>query len=427
MQNLLQYSNDLIRAGYHFAAVCVLDRAADTAIKAHLMCVCALALKDNELLCKYVQQCTSAPLKSLCARVADREAHLRMAREMQDAVAHAAPLVETLRPPIGVLIPAGGARLLTQLIANLTSLRNTGSTLPVTVVHACELSAQEEHDLSSQFDVKIVDVTLLMPAGEWRGFQIKLAALAISQYQITILADADILWVRDPSCIVREMQDAPGARMLLFSDFWHFHEKPHNRTAATAWLYDYYGLVATGNEVESGVVVTEVNSALRAAMRFFALNYKYYFGITFGDKDLFRIAAAAAGLPVLQMPVPRLLCFEEESYDHLVGHSMLHTNMEGEWSHIHCTLHPMTPHRAQEVPYPTKMCDGDHVQFIVHNRSETVGCKPRHASGSRADVLVLRTLFGAAQAAVTQALSTFTWLSSSNSESSSYIQASLTE
>ena len=218
-QKLLDYVNQLIRAGFHFAAVCVLQQLPELPARAHLMCVCALALKDRGLLDMYKGQCTGH-LRQLCERVSDYRTHTDMAAMMRAYVAGAAPLVETERRRLGLLIPAGGARLLTQLIANLTSLRNTGCSLPVSVVHASELSVEQQRDLRVTFAVDFVDISLLMPANDWRGFQIKLAALAVSPFETTILADADILWVRDPTALYDRMRDG-HAQMLLFSDFWH--------------------------------------------------------------------------------------------------------------------------------------------------------------------------------------------------------------
>lgn len=342
-----------------------------------MLCQCGIALRDVDLIQTHMHGCVDQQLRRVCHNLC-YEDHAAVALELRDAVTSAKQSHVPCFAPVGIIIPAGGSELLTQLVVNITSLRATGCALPVTVAHADELTPAQIRYLKTEHGVDIFNLASVMPRGDWRGFQIKLAALANAIYGVCILSDADIIWMRDPDLLIRRMRDE-DATVLLFRDFWNFQTKQHNKTLPTAWLYAAHGVPATGNEVESGVVVWDSSHIrMRAALRFIALRHEYFFKITFGDKDLYKLAAHVAGAKVVMMPPPELLCFRDDNVasNMCIGHSMLQ-HAGSEVSHIHTTLFPFR-RGEQIVPLPTVICTAEDVNFIRFRlqgkETETVGC-----------------------------------------------------
>jgi hypothetical protein len=404
---IVSYAVDLIQQNLYFAAFCVLqtirtDHLWNTPNVQHLLCLCGIGMMDIDLIREHKALCMEARLRQLCDALCDED-HDAVVQEFRMAVSLARQAAVPATEPAGIIIPAGGSELLTQLVINIKSLRNTGCTLPVTVAHANELTKEHIDYLQSNYGTQFLNVSTVMPPGNWRGFQIKLASLANTIYDVCILSDADILWVTNPEHLIERMQ-YERADMLLFRDFWHFRTKPHNKTMATAWLYAQHGLVADDHETESGVVVLRAsNRRMRAALRYVATHFEYFFKLTFGDKDLYKLAAHVAGARLTMMPVPRLLCFQSarESAT-FIGHSMLQPTANDTTSHIHMTLFPLR-RGSQEHPLPSHTCSSVAVKFITMQDSgkatQTVGCDTDDAHELRTDSSVSHVLKASAAAA----------------------------
>lgn len=396
------YATNLVRQNLYFAAFCVLRTLSDDPVwnlpnTKYLLCLCAIGMMDVEVLREHKNDCSDAHLRQLCDALCD-DGHDSVVKELRSVSLFARPLVVTPTAPVGIVIPAGGSELLTQLVVNLRSLRNTGCTLPVVVAHANELTDDQIEYLRKDYGTDFLNVSAVMPPGEWKGFQIKLASLVSTTFETCILSDADIIWTNNPQNLVDRMK-REDAEVLLFKDIWHFRTKPHNKTMSTAWVYAKHGIATDTHETESGVVVMNaLNRRMKAALRYVTINYEYFFKLMFGDKDLYKLVAHAADARVTMMPVPRLLCYCKVGSQTMVGHSMLQTTPDGSPSHIHTTLLPMK-RDAKQPPMPSHSCSAETVEFITTSidgkSSQTVGCKEHEAQKLEVDSNVCHVLASA--------------------------------
>ena len=341
-----------------------------------LLAVCALGTQNVNMLNQVMPYVTSPLLRSLssAALLSAHDMHVSALKNF------AVQPADSQYSGVGIVIPAGGTELLSQAWANVRSLRYTGCRLPVVIAHSNEIDAKAEARLAEELDVSLLNVCDTMP-GNWRGFQIKLAAVVASCFATVILSDADILWLSNPERLLDRMR-CSGAGMMLFSDIWEFYKRQHNRTSITIWLQKINGMTPEGAEVESGVVlVDKTRAGVAQCMRYMAQNYNYYFSMSFGDKDLYAIVAHHCGVSVVRPPAPRMLLVPSNVSDQMLCHSMLHYADNDSYSHIHSTLFPTGVANLERVPAPTHTCAGADVHFVRttefsdRGEVETVGCK----------------------------------------------------
>ena len=398
----------LMKEGSFFEASCVLRVVhplvpkSDRSKLAHLIVQCGVALHDA-LLMSYVSEIDSAEWEIN---------HLRLARLLLNTTIHETMkrdcLAEAAKQPRFtlsekgwdqcIMVCAGGDALLTQLYCNLKSLEAFWSLAEnqdqpaVVVVHAAEMSSEEQAFFRKEFafiknlsffdlEHSLLVVESELTAQSLRGYQIKLAAMAAIPARHVLMMDADLLWLRDPRDILNACR-GDGKAAFLFSDFWHFVTKRHERTSSTSFLYSLHGIDHNRREFESGVVYMnrELTYASVAMLRHMAINHKYYFNLTFGDKDLYYLALRVQGHDVKSSPQPKMLGTLDQDG---LFHSQSMIQMFGDApSHIHTTLHPIND---EDVRIPTHIChDGDKIQFVQRTLSSgkivgTVACEPADA------------------------------------------------
>eukprot|EP00965_Chrysotila_dentata_P232306 6198886-Pleurochrysis_carterae.AAC.7 len=215
-----------------------------------------------------------------------------------------------------------------------------------------------------------------MPADS-RGFQMKLAALATAIEAAArdgdshvIMSDADILWLNSPVLLCNGLgEDCEGVvtgtrepRVGIFLDIWNGSDRRNERSATMRVLQRSHGVKSAldAYECESGVVVVETAdtkkaSAFAAVCRHLYTNHRYYFDLSYGDKDLYDIASVHARYRRVSLGDAKMLGFFEDGADLAAMHSMLQRRFAppGTHSHIHCTLFPTMADESRMRPDPT--------------------------------------------------------------------------
>lgn len=279
-----------------------------------------------------------------------------------------------------ILICAGGDDLLTQAWANIRSLRDTGCKLPVTIVHANEISESEMKVLSklniSFMNLKQEPYLSRLPQiparyENLRGFQMKIASLVATDADSVILSDADILWVSNPESYLT------GPDVHTCPDIWHMSNKQHSKSAGTAWLYNIHGMSTNVQESESGVLFLNRKNCtgMVTSLSRILEGVDYYFEMAFGDKDLYNIAAHINNIKISKSPMPHMLGYMEGS--EFVCQSMRQHTPNGATSHIHMTLLPFKK-LQEDITCPTHYCDDpNNISFVFKNiegeRKQTIG------------------------------------------------------
>ena len=298
----------------------------------------------------------------------ERLTDIKALRTCVDVVKAAQPVERSYSVPACILVCAGGDSLLTQLVGNLKSMCLHGPPdMPVVVAHADELDEIAEAELSSEFDdVNFIFLNLLdseywnpnEPGGGLRGFQIKLAALALVDASEVFLMDADLLWLRNSTQVFDLMKKKGDA--YLCHDLWHFITKCHSRSCSTRFVFSLFEVDSNCTEYESGLLYMAKGRAPKAVamLREMARHHRTLFKYTFGDKDLYAIALKYANASLATSPPPELLgatthtsAFQAQSMLHHVG---------GAPSHIHTTLHPLGD---PDLQVPGLVSETRHVEF----------------------------------------------------------------
>ena len=407
----VQYALALMQENLYFPAACVLRLlypnldAADQPKIADLLVRCGVALHDRELM-QYCSKLEGGVQKELAAFMLNSALHERMRVEFRKA-ADGACVAGRFEHEECVVVCAGGDKLVRQLYCNLSSLSRCWArggrepvpvvpvvpepvpepvpVVPVVVAHAREIDLPLQRLLRAEFaDLDLHFVDLAEQPGldhlDLRGFQIKLAAVACVSAKRVLLMDADLLWVNDPVPMVSDIKRG-GFGAHLFCDFWHFNLRRHEKSSSTSFLYSLHEVDFDRLEFESGLVYLDRERAFRsvAILRHMLLHYKYYFSLTFGDKDLFHLALQTQGVPHSTSPLPAMLGTVERGV--FSSQSMVQSYREGWASHIHTTLHPVGD---DFFATPTHICrDGSKIHFVQRRLGDrtvgTVACHTRDA------------------------------------------------
>jgi len=395
---IVKYCMTLMNMNLFFAASCILKllypslNEDDRPKIASLLAQCGLALGSEELM-KYAKTSTlQLSMRNVIGFVLETELHRHMlAKCERDCIE--LPFLHATED-LCLAICAGGPKLMLQLWTNLHSLISTGfNNTDVVIVHADEISETEENKFKLEFskyiNLKFLNVmhctqfTELMPQAValLRGYQIKLCALCILPYKRILLCDADILWITNPQDTLTEIHKS-ASDMFVFSDIWHFQHKRHEKSSTTSFLYRLHGIPFDIQEFESGFVYMnrESNPSVVKMLLHLCINYKYYFNFTFGDKDLYYLAASKFKATILRADQkPQMLGnivngeFTSQSMVQFYGDKA---------SHIHMTLHPISDENAA---IPTHLCeDCNDIKFVRRNISGqdmgTVACDMAHAT-----------------------------------------------
>jgi len=204
----------------------------------------------------------------------------------------------------GIVICAGGARLLTGAWVTLALLRRTlGCTLPVEVWHLGprELGPHEAALFAELGDVAIVDAQEVRrehPARTLGGWELKPYAVAHSRFAEVLLLDADNVPVRDPAFLF-ELPAYREAGALFWPDVERLEE------GNPAW--EQAGVPYRNEPAwETGQLVVDRARQAEALERTLAMNMESerWYPHTKGDKDTWHLAWRALGAPVAMTRYP---------------------------------------------------------------------------------------------------------------------------
>lgn len=394
--DIMKYCIDLMNSNLFFAASCVLRllhnclSEEDSPKTATLIAQCGLALGSQELMNYAKQSNLNIQMRRVIGFVQETSLHKHMLEKCNEDCA----TLSVVSPidDLCVAICAGGPNLMLQLWVNLHSLKDTGFSADeatVVIVHANEISEHEVDKFTQEFSkfisldfLNIKDCTDFVNTidggvNALRGYQIKLAAMCVLTYKNIILCDADILWIQNPLKSINRDCD-----LFIFSDIWHFKCKRHEKSSTTSFLYRLHNVDSDIQEFESGLVYVnkERNAQFIKMLFHLCQNYRYYFKFSFGDKDLYYMAAQKARMNVKVNPhLPMML--GNVSGNEFTSQSMVQIVENGP-SHIHMTLHPMSDDNAK---IPTHLCENsndiDFVQRDINSKTVgTVACKVENAT-----------------------------------------------
>ena len=225
-------------------------------------------------------------------------------------------------PPVqpgsrGIVMCAGG-KYLAEAFASLITIRQSGCSLPVWLVHAGpeEVTDTDRRAFAKAFgsSVRFVDAydyNLGVDPTSLRGFEIKPYALLLAPFEHTLLLDADCgVLGRNPESLFNDPAYKQSGN-IFWPDYWTSAE------LVRPWMIGCFcdAQMPPGFETESGQVVVNKRRCLEGLVYAWLLNkhssifYKHYYG----DKDLFRIGFLMAGLPFYQVPYsPGLLGTKDE-------------------------------------------------------------------------------------------------------------------
>jgi hypothetical protein len=273
----------------------------------------------------------------------------------------------------GILMCAGGKKLIPQLLVALNYLTLIGNKLPVEVFYGDPEEFPEE--IRQRFSenwptVKFVCIQDPFRANEinfkgyrdmnFRGFQIKPIALWCCSFEEVLYLDCDVLLKNMPETYFEE-ENYKRTGSLFFPDFWRYDMFDRRRSSPQVvqggLLNTLYKVQTdrTTYEVESGVFVfhkTKLRKTLEA-LQVITCNYPYFYNIIYGDKDTFRLAAGVVGESI-QVVKASAAIFGYKDGDMICGDGMTQFIPSGDntvrVSHHHLTVNAFGERRFNYKP-----------------------------------------------------------------------------
>jgi hypothetical protein len=273
----------------------------------------------------------------------------------------------------GILMCAGGKKLIPQLLVALNYLTLIGNKMPVEVFYGDPEEFPEE--IRQRFSenwpmVKFVCVQDPFRANEinfkgyrdmnFRGFQIKPIALWSCSFEEVLYLDCDVLLKNTPESYF-EVENYKRTGSLFFPDFWRYDIFDRRRSSPQVvqggLLNTLYKVQTdrTTYEVESGVFVfhkTKLRKTLEA-LQVITCNYPYFYNIIYGDKDTFRLAAGVVGESIHVVKAQAAI-FGYKDGDMICGDGMTQFIPAGEntvrVSHHHLTVNAFGERRFNYKP-----------------------------------------------------------------------------
>jgi hypothetical protein len=215
----------------------------------------------------------------------------------------------------GIVIAAGGPRLLINAWVAIRMLRHVGCELPI----ECWYLGEDEYNaaweaLVEPFDVRCIDafqVRKQFPHAQLRGWELKPYAIQHSAYADVILLDADNIAIRDPTYLFDSSYYHDYGAV-----FWPDCADRRLGRDQPAWLV--FGNIPYQDEpeFESGQIVLDKSrcwAALELCHWYMQNSANFYFQYVQGDKEVFHLAWRRLG-QLYAMPsrgievLPGVLC-----------------------------------------------------------------------------------------------------------------------
>ncbi|CAN8097944.1 unnamed protein product [Discula destructiva] len=221
----------------------------------------------------------------------------------------------------GVVIAAGNKRTVERAALCVAELRRLGWMGGVEVWHfEGELTGEAERAALAALDVAVHMVATKKAPGQWKNFELKAEAILRSSFDEVLFLDSDNFPLADVSATLFAaplFTDPRGGRAVFWPDLNRDH--PDNA------IHRILGLPCHDAwQLDSGqiLIAKSGNDGLNLAALYLASYMQTEGGYWFsgGDKDTFRYAFLALGIPYT--PAPRWLA--------LLGNNLKHHGTEGE-------------------------------------------------------------------------------------------------
>lgn len=273
----------------------------------------------------------------------------------------------------GILLCAGGQKLIPQLLVTLNYLNLIGNTLPIEVFYgdAGEFPEEIRQIFTETWPlVKFVCVQDIFLQNEinargyrdmnFRGFQIKPIALHACSFEEVLYMDCDVL-LKNTTGFYFEEENYKRTGSLFFPDFWRYDMFERTRASpqmVQGGLLNALYRVQTDRqtyEVESGLFVFHKTRLRRTleALQTITCNYPYFYSIVYGDKDTFRLAAGVMQESIYVVKAPAGI-FGYRDGDMVCGDGMVQFLISGEntvkISHHHLTVNAFGERRFGYKP-----------------------------------------------------------------------------
>lgn len=250
--------------------------------------------------------------------------HLGMVRRVESETQERLKISPPSWSGRGILMCAGGKKLIPQLVVALNYLQLIGNKLPIEVFYGdMEEFPEEIRQVLSETwtNVKFVCIQEPFLKNEinqrgykdmnFRGFQIKPIALWCCSFEEVLYMDCDVLLKNSTESYFEE----PGYKStgsLFFPDFWRYDMFDRRRSSPQVvqggLLNTLYKVQTDRNtyELESGVFMFHKTKLRRTleALQVITCNYPYFYSIIYGDKDTFRLAAGSVGESIYVVKAP---------------------------------------------------------------------------------------------------------------------------
>ncbi|EGD77026.1 hypothetical protein PTSG_07368 [Salpingoeca rosetta] len=241
----------------------------------------------------------------------------------------------------GIIIVAGG-RYLASALVSVKMLRDLGCTLRIQIWHLGpeEVDAAQREVLAA-YDVEPRDFTAVVPPEllkpiesnvGMRLFQLKPLALLYSDLQEVLLIDSDNTPLMDPTYLFSE-QGFQDTGTVFWPDYW--------KTSFDNPIWAILGMEPKAMwEQESGQLLINKRAAWRGLNLCVHFNSAFYMGLINGDKDTFRFAWLAAGVPfVMNSWMPSAVGTVKERHSDtdlgFCSHTMLQHDLQGRPLFVH--------------------------------------------------------------------------------------------
>lgn len=250
--------------------------------------------------------------------------HLGMVRRVESETQERLKLSPPTWSGKGILMCAGGKKLIPQLVVALNYLQLIGNKLPIEVFYGDmdEFPEEIRQRLSETWtNVKFVCIQEPFLKNEinqrgysdmnFRGFQIKPIALWCCSFEEVLYMDCDVLLKNSTESYFEE-SNYKSTGSLFFPDFWRYDMFDRRRSSpqvVQGGLLNALYKVQTDRttyELESGVFMfhkTKLRKTLEA-LQVITCNYPYFYSIIYGDKDTFRLAAGIANESIHVVKAP---------------------------------------------------------------------------------------------------------------------------
>jgi alpha 1,2-mannosyltransferase len=252
----------------------------------------------------------------------------------------------------GIIICAGGKKLLMQAHYLLFSLQTLKNELPIQFFHYGDEVTNSDKNLIihlyPSLSIEFIDLQKIpfCVNKDIRGFQIKAYALCFTRFKRIVYLDADIIPMHLPSSYMNA-EDFLSTGAVFFPDYWIFHSSNKN-----AKITQYNDLMQSifiqltqqmipdnTYEIESGFFIIDTIIHQNALAYFIALNdlHIYFYNFFYGDKELFRLAFMLAKEQFIVKNIyPN--CIGSIINGSYHGFGMVQMLSENIISHIHMTI-----------------------------------------------------------------------------------------